>query len=405
MSFDGTAVPVCPFDFADALEFDPGAGLARAAGPVSRIRLPYGEAEAWLVTSFAGVRQVTCDPRFSRAAIVGRDLSEDDARAHRVAGVDQRDGPAARHPVCGMSRPRRSPASGWRPCGRPWTGWWPGCYHDGRGGTAGGPGDPSVGTAPPPDDLRTARRPRGRPRRAARTPCGCWPPLRTPGRTRPTPNQPPEVLRGTDPGPAEGARRGPAQRDGHGRGAAGRGAAQRRRTGGPGRHADPQRQRHRDLPDQQHRLSAADPARGAGPARARPRPVPRRAGGTAAVHPPSARGVGIPRIALEDAEIEGTAIKAGDYVHVSYLAANRDPAVFPDPHRLDLERPVHPHTDVRLGRAPLPGRPAGPGGTGQRGHRPAWPASPTCVWTSTPPTSSGTPGPSAASPLRLPVTW
>ncbi|MGW3466100.1 hypothetical protein ACWDE9_44085, partial [Streptomyces olivaceoviridis] len=73
MSSHDPAVLDCPFDFADALEYDPALDALARRGPVSRIRLPYGEAEAWLVTSFAGVRQVTCDPRFSRAAIVGRD--------------------------------------------------------------------------------------------------------------------------------------------------------------------------------------------------------------------------------------------------------------------------------------------------------------------------------------------
>lgn len=63
----------CPFDHSDALEFDPALVALAARGPVSRIRLSYGEAGAWLVTSHAGVRQVTCDLRLSRAAIVGRD--------------------------------------------------------------------------------------------------------------------------------------------------------------------------------------------------------------------------------------------------------------------------------------------------------------------------------------------
>ncbi len=57
----------CPFDHSDAL-----VALA-ARGPGSRIRLPCGEAGAWLMTSHARVRQVTRDPRLSRAAIVGRD--------------------------------------------------------------------------------------------------------------------------------------------------------------------------------------------------------------------------------------------------------------------------------------------------------------------------------------------
>lgn len=46
----------------------------------------------------------------------------------------------------------------------------------------------------------------------------------------------------------------------------------------------------------------------------------------------------IQRIAIEDVEIEGHQIQAGDRVFAIIGAANRDPAVFPDPHRLDLKR-------------------------------------------------------------------
>nr|WP_311774690.1 cytochrome P450 [Streptomyces sp. AK010] len=51
----------------------------------------------------------------------------------------------------------------------------------------------------------------------------------------------------------------------------------------------------------------------------------------------------MPRVALEDVEIEGVLIRAGDFVHVSYLAANRDPEVFADPGALDVDRASHPH--------------------------------------------------------------
>ncbi|MGV9623978.1 cytochrome P450 [Streptomyces tendae] len=53
--------------------------------------------------------------------------------------------------------------------------------------------------------------------------------------------------------------------------------------------------------------------------------------------------VGLARIALEDVEVHGTRIAAGDPVYVSYLAANRDPDVFPDPDRIDLDRDPNPH--------------------------------------------------------------
>ncbi|WP_327434700.1 MULTISPECIES: cytochrome P450 [unclassified Streptomyces] len=60
-------------------------------------------------------------------------------------------------------------------------------------------------------------------------------------------------------------------------------------------------------------------------------------------HIPFRKGVGIPRVALEDVELDGVRIRAGDFVHVSYLTANRDPERFPDSHVLDPDRPYQPH--------------------------------------------------------------
>jgi cytochrome P450 len=45
------------------------------------------------------------------------------------------------------------------------------------------------------------------------------------------------------------------------------------------------------------------------------------------------------RVALNDVEVAGTTIKRGELVVVYLAAANRDAAVFPDPHRFDIERP------------------------------------------------------------------
>ncbi|WP_419996897.1 cytochrome P450 [Streptomyces boninensis] len=58
---------------------------------------------------------------------------------------------------------------------------------------------------------------------------------------------------------------------------------------------------------------------------------------------PHRNGVGIPRIATEDVEVGGRTIKAGEVVYNSYVAANRDPAAFPDPHALDITRPALSH--------------------------------------------------------------
>jgi cytochrome P450 len=47
----------------------------------------------------------------------------------------------------------------------------------------------------------------------------------------------------------------------------------------------------------------------------------------------------VDRYATADVSLAGAPISAGDLVRVSITAANRDPAVFADPHRFDLSRP------------------------------------------------------------------
>lgn len=49
------------------------------------------------------------------------------------------------------------------------------------------------------------------------------------------------------------------------------------------------------------------------------------------------------RVALQDVEVEGEVIRAGETVTLSLQAANRDPAKFPDPDRLDLHRTATGH--------------------------------------------------------------
>ncbi|GGL66044.1 biflaviolin synthase CYP158A1 [Streptomyces fumigatiscleroticus] len=58
---------------------------------------------------------------------------------------------------------------------------------------------------------------------------------------------------------------------------------------------------------------------------------------------PHRSSVGLARIALEDVDLHGVRIAAGEPVYVSYLAANRDPDVFPDPDRIDPDRDPNPH--------------------------------------------------------------
>ncbi|AVH57201.1 MULTISPECIES: cytochrome P450 [Streptomyces] len=64
---------VCPFDFSEALEFDPALAEFMNRDSPTRIRLPYGDADAWLVTDFDSVKRVTTDQRLSRAGIIGHD--------------------------------------------------------------------------------------------------------------------------------------------------------------------------------------------------------------------------------------------------------------------------------------------------------------------------------------------
>jgi cytochrome P450 len=55
------------------------------------------------------------------------------------------------------------------------------------------------------------------------------------------------------------------------------------------------------------------------------------------------------RTATADVELGGQSIRAGDKVVVWYGAANRDPAVFDDPHRLNLDRDPNPHLAFGIG--------------------------------------------------------
>ncbi len=50
-----------------------------------------------------------------------------------------------------------------------------------------------------------------------------------------------------------------------------------------------------------------------------------------------------PRTSWDDIEIGGHHIRAGDLVAAVLISANYDPAVFQDPHRLDLGRSPNPH--------------------------------------------------------------
>ncbi|TCO42350.1 pentalenolactone synthase [Kribbella antiqua] len=58
---------------------------------------------------------------------------------------------------------------------------------------------------------------------------------------------------------------------------------------------------------------------------------------------PAKGGGGIPRYARTDLEIDGTTVRAGELVLLDNGAANHDPAVFPDPDRVDVRRKAGAH--------------------------------------------------------------
>uniref|UniRef100_A0AAU2VG26 Cytochrome P450 n=1 Tax=Streptomyces sp. NBC_00003 TaxID=2903608 RepID=A0AAU2VG26_9ACTN len=62
-------------DDVEALDFDPAMQEMLEDGGLARIRMPHGEGDAWVATKYEDVRLVTTDPRFSRAELVGRDVT------------------------------------------------------------------------------------------------------------------------------------------------------------------------------------------------------------------------------------------------------------------------------------------------------------------------------------------
>lgn len=70
---------------------------------------------------------------------------------------------------------------------------------------------------------------------------------------------------------------------------------------------------------------------------------------------PHRNAVGLSRIVLEDVAVRGVRMRAGDAVYVSYLAANRDPEVFPAPDTIDFARSPNPHVSFGFGPHYCPG--------------------------------------------------
>ncbi|SDN52915.1 cytochrome P450 [Allokutzneria albata] len=63
-----TSAPSYPFSLPRALDLDPIYERLRRDEPITRVRMPYGEGTAWLVTRHADAKVVLGDPRFSTAA-------------------------------------------------------------------------------------------------------------------------------------------------------------------------------------------------------------------------------------------------------------------------------------------------------------------------------------------------
>ncbi|GGK00044.1 cytochrome P450 [Pilimelia anulata] len=57
----------------------------------------------------------------------------------------------------------------------------------------------------------------------------------------------------------------------------------------------------------------------------------------------------MPRVAVEDVEMAGTVVRAGETVFPVVGSANLDPAVFAEPDRLDLQRAANPHLTFGFG--------------------------------------------------------
>ncbi|MGC7101074.1 cytochrome P450 [Amycolatopsis lurida] len=64
---------------------------------------------------------------------------------------------------------------------------------------------------------------------------------------------------------------------------------------------------------------------------------------------PGKGGGGIPRYARTDLDIDGVTVRAGDLVLLDSGAANHDPAVFPDPDRVDVTRAAGAHLSFGRG--------------------------------------------------------
>ncbi|MEU3242776.1 MULTISPECIES: cytochrome P450 [unclassified Streptomyces] len=331
----------CPFDFSTGLEFDPSLAALMARDSITRIRLPYGDADAWLVTGFDAVRQVTTDQRFSRAGIMGSDYPRlTPEPIVSPESINVMDPPHS-------SRLRRLASQAFTKA------------HVERmrqkiTRIADTLLDEMAAQGPPADLARHLSN-----RLPQHTICDVlgivqddWPLM----------DQYVHRLLSTGPDSREGAATAKAELVAY----FGRLVDERRHSPGDdlisvlanaqdGDDALDDRELavmaltlmlsgHDTATCQISNISYLLLTRPELMKHVRSRPESL----TAALNEllrfiPFRKGVGIPRVALEDVEMEGVRIRAGDFVHVSYLTANRDPGRYPDPHTIDPDRPPLPH--------------------------------------------------------------
>ncbi|MGW1161287.1 cytochrome P450 [Streptomyces sp. NPDC002513] len=332
---------MCPFDFSEGLEFDPSLTKLMARDSLTRIRLPYGDGDAWLVTGFEGVRQVTSDQRFSRAAIIGTDYPrltpEPIVSPESINVMDPPHSSRLRH-LASQAFSQRQVERMRQRITR----------------LADTLLDEMEAQGPPADLVEHLSNPL--PRRTIFDVLGI--PENDWDRMQEYVHQ----LLATGPDSRETAAAAKAEL----RAYFGEQVEQRRRAPGPDLISALAAAREGEdaLDDQELAvmaltlvLSGQDTAtcqisdivyllltRPALMRHLHDRPDTL----SATLHEilryiPFRKGVGIPRVALEDVEIDGVRIRAGDYVHVSYLTANRDAERYPDPDVIDPDRPTLPH--------------------------------------------------------------
>ncbi|MFI6157580.1 cytochrome P450 [Kitasatospora sp. NPDC051170] len=337
-----TTAPVwdCPFHHTDGLEFDPLLKRLLTEAPVARIRLPHGEGEAWLATRYEDVRLVTTDRRFSRAAGIGRDLPRmTPAAIAQAESINLMDPPA-------HNRLRRLVAQGFTNRQvermRPRTQAVVDGYLD------------EMEEHGAPADLNRFLSSRL--------------PLHTICELLEIPEEDRDRLRAWA---VAMMRMGPGSREGQEQAKAGLRAyfteLTAARRAAPGEDLISALAGARDggelLDDDELAVMAmvllvtghdtstyqlgnitytllTHPEQLA-KLRTRPETLPR-ALEELLRFIPFRQGVGIARVALEDVELGGVRIRAGEAVHVSYLTANRDPSVYENPDELDLERTEGP---------------------------------------------------------------